>query len=1324
MKARILVWILGLLFLSAAVPLSSQNLTQYKSGNSQKVLKNTTIQIKAESYRGMLQWQWSQDTLLWEDLADQTREILTQTIKSDIYFRVGVKENTCDWLYSDFIKYIPIEPATINTYPVTDIGIYVATASGEIMDSGNDTIRMAGICYGLAPNPDTTGLKIQTESASWIFQLLLSGLQPNTNYYVRAFAVNDAGISYGSQTIFTTMVGFPEIVTDTVTQISDSSAILTASFILPGGGTAFEAGFYWGTDENPELSGSYFSLEPETNPFSVLISGLSPNILYFVKAFVANEAGVSYSENYQFTTLLRTPFVLTSPESETTATTCIVSGEVIDEGGGTVSAKGICWDLSPSPDTTYAIRDIEAGIGGFSCFLDNLRNNTTYYYRAFAANETGIGFGETFTFTTLAEVPSVVTDTVTNINTTSGIAKGEIMYNGGAPVLTKGVCWSLGPEPDISGNKVTSTFNSDKFSVSITGLLPNTTYHYRAYATNLEGTGYGADKVFKTRVSLPAVTTTAATSITYKRAVVGGNVTSTGNGTIIKRGICWSRETNPTLQDSIFLIGQGGGIYNGVLTGLTHNVKYYAKAFCINEVDTAYGSQINFTTPSAPPIVKTVSFYDLTSYNCRADGQIVETGGSPITKKGICWGPNPYPDISGEHTEDGSGPDDFTGLLTDLAANRKYYFRAYATTSAGTSYGNANFFKTPDDGNYADIPVLSDNLRASFRGWSGLFPDKGTALSQGYSGVTYDWERNQVLIIGNNALHIWVIEAPGYGKWSDNNPSGGFVRAIKLDGFVDTEAINYLGNSWIMIAEEIERKIYFFQIDESTLTISKTSAAVTVDPTELFSASEVKNASTSNMLEGIAFDFHNRKIYALCEIGPNNYPRLFMWDWDEVNKKVLVGSRAEITTRFQDLSTDFPAASDLFYSPLLKRLYIVDGSSNKLGEWDCSDPGSINFGRRLATMQEPLSNGTTGNDLGDLEGFGISDDGLYCYMCFEDKSFGYAIAPLVRNLPNNNLPSNLYPFNGTPGTWTSDDDPALNDPTVYLSRFKSTSDFIDTTLLNLQMYPIHGYNDTLLTNLSDLAFDESNDRLCVVTRTDAVNDQVSYLNFFDMDGSYAGKHTLERAFATNPDGTNLPNLSRSIITGVLIRPHTNLMIRWLSGPDGSVQEVTVDGLAGPQLIGNPVTDPLVMQVGNGQGYGTSTANTYESLAADFVHRDCIWTTKQVSYNLEEYRGGILHRTIGFGGFPVPGTGKTVSQLMTHITGLYYDDLSDHLFIGGYNSSTGACYIIEMKMLDKTVMGHLQLRVANGLEGFTFNENLTQLAVLYKNSGQRIQIFKK
>jgi len=899
---------------------------------------------------------------------------------------------------------------------------------------------------------------------------------------------------------------------------------------------------------------------------------------------------------------------------------------------------------------------------------------------------------------------------------------GEIFYNGGSPILTKGVCYDTEPEPTTASKKTTTTLNSDRFNVTLTGLLPNTTYYARAFASNSHETGYGQEEVFQTEIALPTVKTNSVTSVTYKSALVSGTVTYTGNGEITERGVCYSQETGPTIDDSVFRIGTGSGDFTGVLAGLTHNIKYYIRAYCMNDAGIAYGSQLSFTTTSTKPLVNTSQAYDITTETCHVDGQVLDAGGSPITAKGICWSTSPYPDITGYHTEDGTGSADFTGLLTDLGANMKYYYRAYATSSAGTSYGNSYFFKTPDDGSYKDVPVLSSELRASFRGWSGIFPDKGTASSQGYSGVSYDWERNQLYIIGNNALYIWVIEAPGYGKWTDNNPGSGYVRAIQLEGFADTEAVNYLGNSWLMVAEEGERKVYFFEIDETTTKITKGSAAVTVDPTALFATSEAKQSTTQ--MEGIAFDFNNQKIYALCETGPLDYPRLFMWDWDPANQEVLPGSRVEITQRFEGLSTDFPAASDLFYSPLLRRLYIVDGSSNKMGEFDVEDPNTATFGRRLALMQEPLTNGSTGTDLGDLEGFGISADGLYVYMCFEDKSFGYAIAPLIRNHPDNNLPTDLYPFAGTPGSWTSDDFPELNDPTIYLNRFKGATAEVDTLLRKTAWSNLKGANDSLLTNLSDVAFDEVNDRIFLVTRTDPGFNQQSYLNFFDRDGSYAGRHTLVRSFATEPDGSNLPGMTQSRITGVQVIPHTNLTIRWLSGLDGSILEAALDGDAGSQTLGNPVTDGLVTLVGNGQGYGTSTGNTYESMASDQTHRNCVWAVKQTSFRVEEYRNGDIYRSFAFGGYTVPGTGKTVSQLMTNITGLYYDDLSDHLFIGGYNAATGESYILEMKMLDKTIMGYLKLSHNLGLEGFSLSQNLTELAVLYKSPVPVLDIFKK
>jgi uncharacterized protein YjiK len=1294
-----------------------------KSGfETQEVLKNTVVTIKAEGYRGNLQWQMSENLSDWVNMAGETGDSVMVEITENVFFRVGVKENTCDWFYSTAIKYIPIELPEVNTYSLLELGMDKVLATGEISSSGNDTLKLAGVCYGFEPDPDTSGLFAEIAPRQGSFEISITGLQPNTQYYARAFAINSAGISYSENLDFVTLVGYPEVTMQPASEVTDTSALLTGTASFPFGGFLVDAGFCFGPDPNPDINGEYVSVQTDSIELVHILTGLLPNTLYYVRAFVTNEAGIAYSSNQSFTTRIGLPKIATLEVFNIESSLANAIGEVIDESGGTVTERGICWGTTLNPDTTHHLADADIGLGQFSILFYPLIPNTVYHLRAYAVNEAGIGFGEDLEFTTIPAIPEVITQPASVVGTTTATVGGEILFNGGSPIITKGVCYSTLPEPTISDKKSTTTVNSDRFTVALTNLLPNTVYYIRAFASNSHETGYGQEEEFQTNIAPPTVKTNPITSITYKSAGVSGSVTYTGNGNILERGICYSRESNPTVDDSVYRIGTGSGDFSGVLAGLTHNVKYYIKAYCINDADTAYGSQLSFTTKSTVPLVNTITAYDITSETCHVDGQILDTGGSAITAKGICWGTSPYPDITGFHTLDGTGTADFTGLLTDLGANKKYYYRAYATSSAGTSYGSTYYFKTPDDGSYKDVPVLSNDLRASFRGWTGIFPDKGTASTMGYSGVSYDWERNQLYIIGNNALYIWVIEAPGYGKWTDNNPGSGYIRAIQLEGFSDTEAVNYLGNSWLMVAEEGERKIYFFEIDETTTKITKGNAAVKVDPTALFSSSEAKLSNTQ--MEGIAFDFQNQKIYALCETGPLDYPRLFMWDWDPAGQEVLAGSRVEITQRFEGLSTDFPAASDLFYSPLLRRLYIVDGSSNKMGEFDVEDPNKATFGRRLALMLEPLANGLTGADLGDLEGFGISADGLYIYMCFEDKSFGYAIAPLIRNHPDNNLPTDLYPFNGTAGSWTSDDFPELNDPTVYLNRFKGASAEVDTLLRQTSWTNLKGANDSILANLSDIAFDEVNDRICLVTRTDPGYNQQSYLSFFDRDGSYAGRHTLVRSYATESDGSNLPGLTQSKITGVQIKSHTNLTIRWLSGLDGSILEAALDGLAGPQTLGNPLTDGQVTLVGPGQGYGTSTGNTYECMASDMTHRNCVWAIKQTSFRVEEYRNGDIYRSFAFGNYTVPGTSKTVAQLMTNITGLYYDDLSDHLFIGGYNSTTGESYILEMKMLDKTIMGYLKLKRTLGLEGFSLSENLSELAVLYKSPIPVVDIFKK
>ena len=90
----------------------------------------------------------------------------------------------------------------------------------------------------------------------------------------------------------------------------------------------------------------------------------------------------------------------------------------------------------------------------------------------------------------------------------------------------------------------------------------------------------------------PALTTTAASSITPNTATSGGNITSDGGSAVTARGVCWSTSADPTIADSKTTDGTGTGTFTSSITGLTGGTSYYVKAYAINSTGTAYGNVI------------------------------------------------------------------------------------------------------------------------------------------------------------------------------------------------------------------------------------------------------------------------------------------------------------------------------------------------------------------------------------------------------------------------------------------------------------------------------------------------------------------------------------------------------------------------------------------------------------------------------------------------------------------------------------------------------------------------------------------------------------
>jgi len=197
-------------------------------------------------------------------------------------------------------------------------------------------------------------------------------------------------------------------------------------------------------------------------------------------------------------------------------------------------------------------------------------------------------------------------------------------------------------------------------------------------------------------VQLPELTTTSITNITHETATGGGNVISDGGSEVTVRGICWSTEHEPTIEDDGTTNDSGVGEFTSELTGLTGATVYYVRAYAINKAGIAYGEEVQFTTAPTPvlPTVATTLVSNITTNSASSGGSVTDDGNATITGRGVCWSLTTNPTIDDFKTSDGTGSGDFSSELTSLAPGETYYVRAYATNSVGTAYGNEITFST------------------------------------------------------------------------------------------------------------------------------------------------------------------------------------------------------------------------------------------------------------------------------------------------------------------------------------------------------------------------------------------------------------------------------------------------------------------------------------------------------------------------------------------------------------------------------------------------------------------------------------------------------
>jgi uncharacterized protein (TIGR02145 family) len=211
-------------------------------------------------------------------------------------------------------------------------------------------------------------------------------------------------------------------------------------------------------------------------------------------------------------------------------------------------------------------------------------------------------------------VPAIDTSDIVEISQTTALSGGAVTDDGGTQVTSMGICWNSAETPTTDDNKTIVTTTTGSFSAIITGLLPNMTYHVRAYAVNGTGTGYGNEVTFKTLpVAVPAVNTLTPDPLYYFSVRTGGNVTSDFEGHVTQRGVCWGKSHNPTVSDYKTADGEGTGSFISYINFLAPNTTYYLRAYATNIAGTGYGNEITVTVPDYPVVFNPGTAYGTVS---------------------------------------------------------------------------------------------------------------------------------------------------------------------------------------------------------------------------------------------------------------------------------------------------------------------------------------------------------------------------------------------------------------------------------------------------------------------------------------------------------------------------------------------------------------------------------------------------------------------------------------------------------------------------------------------------------------------------------------
>ena len=298
----------------------------------------------------------------------------------------------------------------------------------------------------------------------------------------------------------------PVITTSNVSEITTTTAVSGGVITDDGGASIISKGICWNTSDNPTTDNSSTTETGESTSFTSTLTDLSPKTLYYVRAYATNSAGTGYGKSVSFTTLGDTPVVVAANATNIAIDSAVLNGTVnpnslsttVSFEWGTTTGYGNTVTAMQSPVTGSTSVSVSADLTG-------LAPGTTYHFRVVATNELGTTNSTDLTFTTLGQVPTVLAPSTTNLKVNTVTLNGSVNPN----YLSTTVVFEWGTTTGY-GNTITALQSPltgstpASINADLSGLTPETTYHFRIKATNILGTVFGEDLTFKTFAAIDA----------------------------------------------------------------------------------------------------------------------------------------------------------------------------------------------------------------------------------------------------------------------------------------------------------------------------------------------------------------------------------------------------------------------------------------------------------------------------------------------------------------------------------------------------------------------------------------------------------------------------------------------------------------------------------------------------------------------------------------------------------------------------------------------------------------------------------------------------